>query len=172
MWCAEGIPRRREPPAPWNWSDDTEMALSVLATLEASGRIDQDELARRFTTSFHEGRMYGPAMLHEYFPRVRAGEPWRRVAGSLFEGKGSFGNGGAMRVAPLGAWFADDLDRVVEQARLSAEVTPLPPGGDSGGDRGGTRRGMGSPTPRVPRPSRARSLDRTHPPARAQRRGS
>jgi hypothetical protein len=37
---------------------------------------------------------------------------------------GSFGNGAAMRVAPLGAFFADkSLDVVCNQARLSAEVT-------------------------------------------------
>jgi hypothetical protein len=37
---------------------------------------------------------------------------------------GSFGNGAAMRVAPLGAFFADQpLEVVCNQARLSAEVT-------------------------------------------------
>jgi ADP-ribosylglycohydrolase len=123
MWCAEGIPARREPPTPWTWSDDTEMAVALVETLEAHGEVEQDELARRFADGFHEGRMYGPSMLHEYFPRVRAGEPWRVVARSLFGGEGSLGNGGAMRVAPLGAWFAEDLDELVVQARRSAEVT-------------------------------------------------
>lgn len=33
------------------------------------------------------------------------------------------GNGGAMRVAPIGAYFADDLDKVLYYARASAEVT-------------------------------------------------
>lgn len=123
MWCADRVPKRREPPTPWTWSDDTEMAISVVRTLEAHGRVHQDDLAQRFAANFHEGRMCGPAMLHEYFPRVRAGEPWRTVARSLFGGRGSFGNGGAMRVTPVGAWFADDLDRLVEEARRSAEVT-------------------------------------------------
>jgi ADP-ribosylglycohydrolase len=41
----------------------------------------------------------------------------------MFEGQGSYGNGAAMRVAPLGAYFADDIELVIEQARLSAEVT-------------------------------------------------
>lgn len=123
MWCAERVPKRREPPTPWTWSDDTEMAVSVVRTLEAHGQVHQDDLAHRFATNFHEGRMYGPAMLHEYFPRVRAGEPWRTVARSLFGGRGSFGNGGAMRATPVGAWFVDDLERLVEEARRSAEVT-------------------------------------------------
>lgn len=58
---------------------------------------------------------------------IGAGEPWASVAGSQFSGQGSWGNGAAMRVAPLGAWFADDLDRVVEQAALSAAVTHAHP---------------------------------------------
>lgn len=132
QWCAERIPRRSEPPAPWSWSDDTEMAASILATLEAHGTIEQDDLARRFARDFDAGRMYGPAMLHDYFPRVRAGEPWREVARSLFGGAGSLGNGGAMRVAPLGAWFADQPERLVEEARRSAEVTHCHPEGIAG----------------------------------------
>ncbi len=36
---------------------------------------------------------------------------------------GSMGNGGAMRAAPVGAYFADDLDKVLYYARASAEVT-------------------------------------------------
>ena len=43
------------------------------------------------------------------------------------------GNGGAMRSAPLGAYFACDPDAViVEQARLSAEVTHYHPDGQAG----------------------------------------
>ena len=37
-----------------------------------------------------------------------------------------------MRVAPLGAWFADDLDRVVSEARASAAVTHAHPEGRAG----------------------------------------
>src|SRR5262249_29949105 len=55
--------------------------------------------------------------------RIREGAAWQDVARGQFGGQGSHGNGAAMRVAPLGAYFADNLDLVVEQARLSAEVT-------------------------------------------------
>ncbi|RLK61139.1 ADP-ribosylglycohydrolase [Actinokineospora cianjurensis] len=37
------------------------------------------------------------------------------------------GNGAAMRVAPLGAWFADDLARAAAEAALSATVTHTHP---------------------------------------------
>jgi ADP-ribosylglycohydrolase len=50
-----------------------------------------------------------------------------------FRGMGSFGNGAAMRVAPLGAYFADEpLETIAEQARLSAEITHAHPEGIAG----------------------------------------
>jgi ADP-ribosylglycohydrolase len=41
----------------------------------------------------------------------------------LFGGQGSFGNGAAMRVAPIGAFFAGDIDTIVEQATRSSVIT-------------------------------------------------
>lgn len=127
MWEAFRLSEGTEPKAPWTWTDDTEMACSVVAVLRRGGEIDEDALAASFAHRFDAGRMYGPAMLHRYFPRVRAGEPWREVAAGLFDGQGSFGNGGAMRVAPLGAYFADDLEALVEHAPRSAAVTHTHP---------------------------------------------
>lgn len=45
---------------------------------------------------------------------------------------GSMGNGGAMRVAPLGAYWSDNWDAVVKQARLSAQVTHTHAEGQAG----------------------------------------
>lgn len=65
---------------------------------------------------------------------VANGGDWRLEARTLFSGMGSFGNGSAMRVAPVGAYFAADGYAVVaEQARLSAEVTHQHPEGIAGG---------------------------------------
>jgi ADP-ribosylglycohydrolase len=54
---------------------------------------------------------------------IREGGSWRELSSGLFGGHGSWGNGAAMHVAPLGAWFADDLAEAARQAKLSAEVT-------------------------------------------------
>jgi ADP-ribosylglycohydrolase len=119
------LPRIRgriAPPPPWHYTDDTEMAISIVEILSERGVVDQDLLADRFARRMDYTRGYG-AGTYELLCGVRAGESWRALTYSGFRGKGSFGNGAAMRVAPLGAFFADDLDRVVEQARLSAEVT-------------------------------------------------
>ncbi|MFD6160078.1 ADP-ribosylglycohydrolase family protein [Nocardia sp. NPDC060256] len=112
----------RPPAAPWPWTDDTEMACSVYAKIRSRGHIDQAALAAVFADRCEPYRGYGGGtvvVLHE----IRDGRPWAEAAGAAFGGRGSWGNGAAMRVAPLGACFADDLDRAAAQAALSAEVT-------------------------------------------------
>ena len=56
------IEERAEPVAPWPYTDDTEMALSIVASLIERGRIDQDYLAREFAGRYDPSRGYGPAM--------------------------------------------------------------------------------------------------------------
>ena len=113
---------RSLPPAPWHWTDDTNMALAIVEVLLTKGIVDQDLLALSFGEQFDETRGYGAAM-HGLLPRYAMGADWRHEAPRLFNGEGSYGNGAAMRVAPLGAYFAADLDRVVIEATKSAEVT-------------------------------------------------
>ena len=126
--------RRRTPPPPfWSWTDDTAMAISIVRTLQVHGQIQQDDLASRFATVFasNPGRGYGPGAVR-LLDHLHKGIDWREASRAMFSGTGSMGNGGAMRAAPLGAWFADDLDRVVSQAKLSAEVTHAHPEGQAG----------------------------------------
>ena len=85
----------------------------------------------RRATGSEPWRGYG-AGAHRLLESLLRGEPWQRAATSLFGGTGSYGNGAAMRVAPLGAYFADDLDAVVGQATRSAEVTHAHPEGVAG----------------------------------------
>lgn len=119
------------PPAPWYYTDDTEMSLSVVSTLCRFGEIDQDHLAGSLAGHYAYDRAYGPSM-HRVLARIRDGEPWRQVASGSFGGQGSYGNGAAMRAAPLGAYFSDDDEKVVTQAILSAEVTHTHPEGIAG----------------------------------------
>jgi ADP-ribosylglycohydrolase len=123
LWHIEDIPARRVDVPEWRWTDDTEMALSIVSILTRYGTIDQNELARAFAARFDPRRGYGAAMLFELLPKLRNGDDWRAAARALFDGSGSYGNGAAMRVAPLGAYFADDLGTVIDEARRSAEVT-------------------------------------------------
>jgi ADP-ribosylglycohydrolase len=116
------LKRREVPDGPWRWTDDTEMACSVVAVLAAHHRIDQDALARSFAEHHDADRGYGPAV-GRLLRLVREGGDWRELAAALFNGQGSWGNGAAMRIAPLGAWYADDPEQATHQAEISAYTT-------------------------------------------------
>ncbi|MBN1312727.1 MAG: ADP-ribosylglycohydrolase family protein [Anaerolineae bacterium] len=107
---------------PWGYTDDTNMALSIYSILRQYEEIEQDALAGSFADYYDRERGYGPAM-HRLLRAIREGGDWRELAPSLFSGQGSFGNGSAMRVAPVGAYFADDLEMAATQAHRAAEVT-------------------------------------------------
>ncbi|MFC9886683.1 ADP-ribosylglycohydrolase family protein [Streptomyces pilosus] len=116
------LKRRELPPGEWQWTDDTEMACSVVAVLAAHHRIDQDALARSFADHHDFDRGYGPAV-NRLLRLVREGGDWRELSAALFGGQGSWGNGAAMRIAPLGAWYADDPEQATHQAEISAYPT-------------------------------------------------
>ncbi len=98
------------PPGPWEWTDDTEMACSVVAELRMRGGIDQDVLADVFADRCEPYRGYGGGAV-VVMHAIREGRPWWEATRTLFD-EGSMGNGAAMRVAPLGAYFADSpIDR-------------------------------------------------------------
>jgi ADP-ribosylglycohydrolase len=127
------IAQRELCPPPWTYTDDTEMALSIVEVLRECGEIDQDLLAQRFARRMQFGRGYGQGT-YAILCALKEGGDWRALTQAGFRGMGSFGNGAAMRVAPLGAFFAEaSVETVCEQARLSAEVTHCHPEGIAGG---------------------------------------
>ena len=124
---------RELPQGRWPYTDDTAMAISIVECLDACGGIDQDDLARRFADAFasEPARGYG-GMAREILIAIGAGEDWRDASTRAFGGEGSMGNGGAMRVAPVGAYFFDDYGTAAEHARKSAEITHAHPDGQAG----------------------------------------
>jgi ADP-ribosylglycohydrolase len=119
---------------PWPWTDDTAMALGIYEILLQHGRIDQNDLARRFAARFEAQpwRGYGPGAMR-LLAQVIEGVDWRIASETVFPG-GSFGNGSAMRIAPLSGYFAeDDYTLIAEQAQLSAAITHAHPEGIAGG---------------------------------------
>jgi ADP-ribosylglycohydrolase len=119
---------------PWPYTDDTTMALAIFEVLGEFGRIDQDALARRFAARYRAApwRGYG-AGAHRLLAQILGGADWRVAAAAVFRG-GSFGNGSAMRISPLAAYFAEDgYEKVAEQAALASAVTHAHPEGIAGG---------------------------------------
>lgn len=116
------VASRRLPPSPWRWTDDTLMAASVLEVVATAGGDDQDALAAGLARRYEPDRGYGPSV-GELLVALRAGGDWRRLAGERFEGRGSWGNGAAARVGPLGAFHAGDAAAAASAAARQAVVT-------------------------------------------------
>lgn len=113
------------------WTDDTQMALSVVEVLLERNEVDPEHLARAFARRYEAWRGYGAGM-HVLLRRLGSGEGWQTARFAVFR-DGSFGNGSAMRVAPLGAFLAGrSRDEIVEQAVRSAVVTHAHPEGVAG----------------------------------------
>ncbi|HEX7653550.1 MAG TPA: ADP-ribosylglycohydrolase family protein, partial [Verrucomicrobiae bacterium] len=127
------LEHRQEPPGPWFVTDDSIMALSITRTLNRYGFIEPNALAAAFAREYarepHRG--YG-GTAHGILQAIGQGVSWEVAAGRVFDGQGSCGNGGAMRAAPIGAYFADDYPRVIAEAKLSAVVTHAHPDGQTG----------------------------------------
>ena len=117
---------------PWHFTDDTNMALSIYEVLRKCGEIDQDMLAASFADHFIGSRGYGMGP-RRLIARIREGVHWKEASLNLYSKQGSFGNGGAMRAAPVGAYFADDIEAAVENAARSTEITHAHPEGIAGG---------------------------------------
>jgi len=115
------------------YTDDTAMAIGLATSLANKGYLDGQDLGETFRRNFERepwrGYATGPPTI---FTMVRSlGIPYAQAAQSLFGGSGSFGNGAAMRIAPLGLFFHDSL-QIYEHACGSAEVTHSHPVGKDG----------------------------------------
>ncbi len=127
------IEHRDAPPPPWTVTDDTMMAVSIVRCLTQHGEIKQDALAKQFADEYARDPMRGyGGTAHRILQSIGQGVSWKEAAGRAFDGHGSCGNGGAMRAAPVGAYFAEDYERVAVEARKSAEVTHAHADGQTG----------------------------------------
>ncbi len=110
----------RLPPA-LRYTDDTEMAIGVAESLAAKGGFDAEHMARRFAENFNPARGYGPGTI-AVLGMIKRGVPWHAANRAVFP-EGSFGNGAAMRAAPIGLFFAEDLERLKEVTFIASSIT-------------------------------------------------
>ena len=129
----QSINSRILPTKPWFYTDDTVMAISVVETLKKFRCIEQDYLAMMFARRYIDepNRGYG-SNASKTLKEINQEIDWRQASKRAFSGMGSMGNGGAMRAAPIGAYFFDDYERVVDEAKASCEVTHAHPDARAG----------------------------------------
>jgi poly(ADP-ribose) glycohydrolase ARH3 len=110
--------------APLRYTDDTHMTIGLAEAILERGGFDGAQTAAVFARNYarEPWRGYG-AGPPRIFQLMERGVRWDQAAGSLYGGIGSFGNGAAMRVAPVALFARGDLERVADLARQSAAVT-------------------------------------------------
>lgn len=115
------------------FTDDTAMTMALTESLLERGGVDEDHLAATWARHFtrEPWRGYG-AGTGDLLRRVAAGDDWRQASAGQFGGSGSFGNGAAMRVAPVGLLTGGDAEAAASLARRSAAPTHAHPAAADG----------------------------------------
>ena len=105
------------------YTDDTHMMIGIAESLIENRGFDGEHMAHTFVRNYEREpwRGYGPGP-PRIFRLVRAGETWDRAAETLYRG-GSYGNGSAMRIAPVGVLYHDDLAGLRDVAHKSSQIT-------------------------------------------------
>ena len=112
---------------------DTVMAIALAEVLIENGDIDTRKLGDNFLKHFANKpwQRQGAEPPEIYRIVEREGIDYIFAARRLFDGEGSYGNGAAMRITPLGLYYYND-DDIYDKARQSAEVTHTHPVGIDG----------------------------------------
>ena len=109
------------------YTDDTHMMIGVAESLIHSRGFNAGDMLSRFIKNYeaepHRGYAAGPPYI---FERVKRGSDWRQVSHEMYAG-GSYGNGSAMRIAPVGVFYSDDIAGLKRVAYQSSEITHAHP---------------------------------------------
>jgi poly(ADP-ribose) glycohydrolase ARH3 len=105
------------------YTDDTHMMIGMAESLVQKEGFDGEHMAHVFIRNYEiePWRGYGPGP-PSIFRMIRAGEAWDKAAEKLYHG-GSYGNGSAMRIAPLAVFYHNDLTMLREVAYRSSQIT-------------------------------------------------
>ncbi len=115
------------------YTDDTAMAIGLAESITRRGCLESRHLGDTFRSNFlrepWRGYASGPPAVFSMVSDL--GISYTEAASRLFRGTGSFGNGAAMRIGPVGAFYYDS-PRLYEQVRIASAVTHAHPVGIDG----------------------------------------
>lgn len=120
LWIRE----QRTRPSMGRWTDDPHMMIGVAESLIDNKGFNGSHMAQTFIRNYERepwrGYARGPPRVFKW---IRSGVAWNKAAKRLFGGAGSYGNGAAMRVAPVGLFYHDDPERLRSIARSQSQIT-------------------------------------------------
>ncbi|CAN7939096.1 unnamed protein product, partial [Ixodes hexagonus] len=112
----------------YNYTDDSAMTFCLARSLLAKGDFDPVDVAKRFADEYFQNQQrkqeYGNAV-RTVFQKLKDSnyaDPYK-PAMEQFKGRGSHGNGGSMRVAPVALFYKHDEEKMVEVAGNQAKLT-------------------------------------------------
>jgi len=106
------------------YTDDTAMMIALAESIiENRGAINPIKLAWKFVETYEKEpwRGYGPGP-PRIFRLIKRGEGPLELDKRFYPG-GSYGNGAAMRIAPVGLFFHDDIERLKVAVEASCKPT-------------------------------------------------
>jgi poly(ADP-ribose) glycohydrolase ARH3 len=105
------------------YTDDTAMMIGIAESLIENKGFNRENMARTFIKNYEaepwRGYGFGPPMI---FKMIQSGWSIDQAAQQLYPG-GSFGNGSAMRIAPVGLFYYDNPSQLREIAYESSRIT-------------------------------------------------
>jgi len=114
------------------YTDDTHMMIGVAESLIENRGFNGKHMIKTFIKNYEAEpwRGYGPGP-PRIFRLIKQGESWDKASEKLYSG-GSFGNGSAMRIAPIGCFYYDNPTLLREIAYKSSRLTHSHPLGMEG----------------------------------------
>jgi poly(ADP-ribose) glycohydrolase ARH3 len=108
------------------YTDDSQMTIALAVSIIKNKGLDPQDCARTYAQFWESGRGYGWAAALA-LEAIRKGVDYRKTGTLLFK-DGSYGNGGAMRIAPVGLVYHSlnnsDLEKKVYDAIVCTHVHP------------------------------------------------
>ena len=110
------------------WTDDSQMSLMVAESLIKNEGFNPQDLADRYVDWIvsKRARGYGRTTLAAV-QNLMAGKHWSESGIA-----GSFGNGTAMRAAPFGVYFRNDLQSLISVCKIDSAITHVSEDAEAG----------------------------------------
>jgi ADP-ribosylglycohydrolase len=106
-------------------TDDTMLTLALARSIADQGGIAGGHIIHEFAELWRKGTIVGAgsATNDAIGNYIYQHKPWDQCGAPI----GSAGNGAAMRAAPIGLWYYDDLQAIIPAAIEASEVTHRDP---------------------------------------------